>query len=48
MSLSEVGKLTLIYLLSRMDKASSGSIEFNGKDICKMTNNELSVFRKKL
>lgn len=47
MGSSGAGKSTLMYLLSGMDKATSGSIEFNGKDICKMNNDELAVFRRK-
>lgn len=47
MGSSGAGKSTLMYLLSGMDKASSGSIIFEGKDIIKMTNDELAVFRRK-
>ncbi|MCI8412091.1 MAG: ABC transporter ATP-binding protein, partial [Clostridia bacterium] len=44
---SGAGKSTLMYLLSGMDKATSGSITFNNKDICKMDNDELAIFRRK-
>lgn len=47
MGSSGAGKSTLMYLLSGMDRATSGSIEFNDKDICKMNNDELAVFRRK-
>ena len=44
---SGAGKSTLMYLLSGMDKATSGNIIFNNKDICKMSNDELAIFRRK-
>lgn len=47
MGSSGAGKSTLMYLLSGMDKATSGSITFNNKDICKMNNDELAIFRRK-
>lgn len=47
MGSSGAGKSTLMYCLSGMDKATSGSITFNGKDISKMNNDELAVFRRK-
>lgn len=47
MGSSGAGKSTLMYLLSGMDKATSGSIIFNNKDICKMNNDELAIFRRK-
>lgn len=47
MGSSGAGKSTLMYLLSGMDKATSGSITFNDKDICKMNNDELAIFRRK-
>lgn len=47
MGSSGAGKSTLMYLLSGMDKATSGRIMFNNKDICKMSNDELAIFRRK-
>lgn len=47
MGSSGAGKSTLMYLLSGMDKATSGNIIFNNKDICKMSNDELAIFRRK-
>lgn len=47
MGSSGAGKSTLMYLLSGMDKATSGNIMFNDKDICKMNNDELAIFRRK-
>ncbi len=47
MGSSGAGKSTLMYLLSGMDKASSGKILFNEKDISKMNNDELAIFRRK-
>lgn len=47
MGSSGAGKSTLMYLLSGMDKADSGSITFKDKDICKMNNDELAIFRRK-
>ena len=47
MGSSGAGKSTLMYLLSGMDKATSGSITFNNEDICKMNNDELAIFRRK-
>ena len=44
---SGAGKSTLMYLLSGMDKTNSGSIIFNNKDITKMNNDELAIFRRK-
>lgn len=47
MGSSGAGKSTLMYCLSGMDKATSGNITFNNKDICKMSNDELAIFRRK-
>lgn len=47
MGSSGAGKSTLMYCLSGMDKADCGSILFNNKDICKMSNDELAIFRRK-
>ncbi|HAB65910.1 MAG TPA: ABC transporter ATP-binding protein [Firmicutes bacterium] len=47
MGSSGAGKSTLMYLLSGMDKASSGTITFNNKNITEMSNDELAIFRRK-
>lgn len=47
MGSSGAGKSTLMYSLSGMDKATSGTIKFNGEDITKMNNDELALFRRK-
>ncbi len=47
MGSSGAGKSTLMYLLSGMDKVTKGNIVFKNKDICKMNNDELAVFRRK-
>jgi len=40
------GKSTVLNLLGGMDRASSGSIEVNGKDITMLSDHELSVYRR--
>lgn len=45
MGASGSGKSTLLYALSGMDKATSGKVLYNGKDIVKMKENELSKLR---
>lgn len=47
MGSSGAGKSTLMYLLSGMDKVTKGNIVFKNKDICKMNNDELALFRRK-
>ena len=42
---SASGKSTLLYSVSGMDNATSGTVLFNGKDITKMKKNELSDVR---
>ena len=39
------GKSTLLYTVSGMDNATCGHIEFNGKDITKLSNNKLAEVR---
>ncbi len=39
------GKSTLLYAVSGMDKATSGSVLFDGRDIMKLNGNELSALR---
>ncbi len=40
------GKSTLLHLLSGLDKPTSGSLTYDGKDIYRLTDKELSVFRR--
>lgn len=47
MGSSGSGKSTLLYALSGMDKASLGTIQFEGKDITRYNNDQLAVFRRK-
>lgn len=41
------GKSTLLHLLSGLDKPSSGSLTYDGKDIYSYSDKELSAFRRK-
>jgi putative ABC transport system ATP-binding protein len=41
------GKTTLLSLLSGLDKADAGEIEFGGEDIISMSEDELALFRRK-
>lgn len=41
------GKTTLLNLISGLDKASSGSIIYNGKNISKYSDRKMTKFRKK-
>ncbi len=43
---SGAGKSTLLYALSGMDKPTLGQVFFNGKEISRMTNDQLAVFRR--
>lgn len=43
---SGAGKTTLLNLLSTIDVPTTGNIIFNGKDITKLKNRELSLFRR--
>ncbi|MCR5105601.1 MAG: ABC transporter ATP-binding protein [Eubacterium sp.] len=47
MGSSGAGKSTLLYSLSGMDKPTLGSIEYSNKDITKMNDDQLAVFRRK-
>ena len=40
------GKSTLLNMLGGMDKVESGTIIVNGKDITKMNNNQLTIYRR--
>ena len=42
------GKSTLLHLISGLDKPSSGSLTYDGKDIYSYSDKELSAFRRKL
>ena len=45
MGSSGSGKSTLLYALSGMDRATSGQVLFDGKDLVKMKENELAYLR---
>ena len=45
MGASGSGKSTLLYALSGMDKATSGQVMFDGKDLVKMKEKELASLR---
>lgn len=47
MGASGSGKSTMLYSLSGMDKATAGQVLYNGKDIVKMKEKELSKLRQK-
>lgn len=47
MGSSGAGKSTLLYALSGMDKPTLGSIQFFDKEISKLSNDKLAVFRRK-
>ena len=41
------GKSTLLHLLGGVDKPTSGTVYVNGKDIYKLSNDKLAIFRRK-
>lgn len=47
MGSSGAGKSTLMYALSGMDRPTAGEIKFNGKNITKLSDDQLAVFRRK-
>lgn len=47
MGSSGAGKSTLMYSLSGMDRPTCGEINFNGKKITELSDDKLSVFRRK-
>ncbi|MDR0491173.1 MAG: ABC transporter ATP-binding protein [Oscillospiraceae bacterium] len=46
MGASGSGKSTLLYSISGMDKPTLGEVWFGGKDVAKLTNDQLAVFRR--
>lgn len=44
---SGAGKTTLLQLIGTLDKPDSGSILFNGEDLCKMNSKKLATFRNR-
>lgn len=46
MGSSGAGKSTLLYALSGMDKPTLGEIRFEGREISKLSNDQLAVFRR--
>lgn len=46
MGSSGSGKSTLLYALSGMDRPTLGKVHFEGKDISKLSNDQLAVFRR--
>lgn len=44
---SGAGKTTLLQILGTLDKADRGSVEINGENVSKMSDNRLSAFRNK-
>lgn len=47
MGASGSGKSTLLHLIGALDIPTSGTILFNGDNLCKKTDSELSVFRRR-
>lgn len=47
MGSSGSGKSTLLYAISGMDKPTLGEIDFAGKDLAKLNNDQLAIFRRK-
>lgn len=43
---SGCGKSTLLNIIGALDRATSGSVIFNGKDFISLTNKELSIIRR--
>ena len=46
MGSSGSGKSTLLYALSGMDKPTLGEIDFGGKNLCTLNNDQLAIFRR--
>lgn len=47
MGASGAGKSTLLHLLGTLDDPTEGSVQFRGRDLFKMNDDELSLFRNK-
>ncbi len=47
MGASGSGKSTLLYALSGMDRATSGEVIYNGRDLVKLSEKELTLLRRK-
>lgn len=47
MGASGSGKSTLLYALSGMDRATSGEVVYNGKDLVKLSEKELTLLRRR-
>lgn len=47
MGSSGSGKSTLLYAISGMDKPTLGEIDFAGKQLAKLNNDQLAIFRRK-
>ncbi|AWE08797.1 ABC transporter ATP-binding protein [Lysinibacillus sp. 2017] len=47
MGSSGSGKSTLLYAISGMDKPTLGEIDFGGKNLSKLNNDQLAIFRRK-
>lgn len=41
------GKSTLLHMLGGLDNATSGSVEVDGKDLSKMNDDQLTIFRRR-
>ena len=44
---SGIGKSTLLHIIGTLDRPDMGTLEFNGKDIFSLTNNQLAFFRNR-
>jgi len=44
---SGVGKSTLLHIMGALDRPTSGSVEFEGRDICSLSDAELAGFRNR-
>lgn len=47
MGCSGSGKSTMLYSVSGMDRPTLGSIEYNGQEVSKLSNDKLAIFRRK-